>query len=284
MGLVIEDGPLRADAPMCELFALSSRDPVALCCSLEEFDRHSDGPGGHADGWGLARYVDRDVLLLKEDGPAAGSELARWTRERPLASRLAISHLRRATQGGRGFMNCQPFMRELGGAAHVFAHNGHLDPAGVRSAMSPAGPRPIGETDSEHAFCAMLDALTQPWAAGLPPLHERARIVSDVARRLRELGPANFLYADGDALFAHAHRRMHGSEGIRPPGMWMLELPEGTAAACGRLLGIPASAQAAAGPAVLFASVPLSAEPRWRALDEGQVVVVRAGTVVEEAA
>ena len=36
------------------------------------------------------------------------------------------------------------------------------------------------------------------------------------------LGPANFIYADGDVLFAHAHRRMQADGTIAAPGLWRL--------------------------------------------------------------
>ena len=264
---------------MCELFAFSTRTRANLCCSLAEFDRHGGESAPHGDGWGLARYLDRDVLLLKEAQPASRSVLARQVREQPLASRLVVSHVRRATQGGRGFMNCQPFVRELGGAVHVFAHNGHLDMSPLRDALATDGARPVGDTDSELAFCCLLADLRAAWRTPLPPLDARLRIVSAFAARLRELGPANFIYADGDALFAHGHRRMHGAEGIRPPGLWMLELPEGITQACGTLAGVRVEAAGPGACAVLFASVPLSDDKRWRALEEGELVVVRDGEV-----
>ena len=39
---------------------------------------------------------------------------------------------------------------------------------------------------------------------GPPPLAERLHAAAEFAARLRGFGPANFLYTDGDALFAHA--------------------------------------------------------------------------------
>lgn len=264
---------------MCELFAFSSREPAGLCCSLAEFDRHGGESAPHGDGWGLARYIDRDVLLFKEALPAAQSALAREVREQPLASRIMISHVRRATQGAHTFMNCQPFVRELGGAAHVFAHNGNLGVAALRAGLPAGGAQPVGDTDSEVAFCVLLGELRAAWLQGRPSLATRVGIVSAFAARMRELGPANFIYSDGDALFAHGHRRMQGAEGVRPPGLWALELGEGIARACGRLAGISIDAQSPQSPAVLFASVPLSDDTRWRALGEGEVVAVRDGAV-----
>jgi predicted glutamine amidotransferase len=54
--------------------------------------------------------------------------------------------------------NCQPFVRELGGRVHVFAHNGDLDIGALRAKLPLGGFRPVGDTDSEYAFCALLGA------------------------------------------------------------------------------------------------------------------------------
>lgn len=265
---------------MCELFAVSSRDPIGMCCSLVEFDTHGGGSAPHGDGWGLARYIDRDILLLKEAQPAARSELARWVRDHPISSRIAIGHVRRATQGGLSLMNSQPFARELGGAWHVFAHNGHLQRAALERMQPATGASPVGETDSELAFCALLGMLAPLWTGRMPAIERRRAAVDSFARQMRELGPANFIYADSDAVFAHGHRRMHGPGDLRPPGLWMLELPEGVASACDAMAGLHSDASALPAPAVILASVPLSRDGRWRALDEGELVVVRHGAVV----
>lgn len=268
---------------MCELFAVSSQQPVGLCCSLDEFDRHGGGTAPHGDGWGLARYADRDVLLVKEARSAHGSELARWVREHPMDSRLIIGHVRRATQGALTFMNCQPFVREQRGVMQVFAHNGNLDAAVLQAQLAANGPLPVGDTDSEHAFCLLLQELAAAAAAGDGPSAARTARVADFARRMRALGPANFLFADGEQLFAHGHRRTQRDGRVQPPGLWMLVLDEGVANACERFVRVgPVGAAVAlpAAPATIFASVPLSDDPRWRPLAEGELVVVRDGVVV----
>lgn len=103
--------------------------------------------------------------------------------------------------------NTKPFARELGGRLHVFAHNGNL-PGINDSALLTTGPyRPVGQTDSELAFCALLARLNGLWTGDAPPsLDARASLLAAFAADLRPLGPANFLYADGDALFAHGNR------------------------------------------------------------------------------
>jgi len=174
-------------------------------------------------------------------------------------SGVVISHIRKGTQGRLAMKNCQPFARELGGRMHVFAHNGDLDMAALRARMPLRRFHPVGDTDSEHAFCALLDRLRAP-----SPLHERFAVVVRFAAVLRALGPANFLYSDGDALFIHGHTRRHRPGApAEPPGLHMLR----RRCAPGQQV-------------VLAASVPLTPEPGWQPLAEGELVVVQQGTVV----
>lgn len=267
---------------MCELFAMSSRIPTTVRFSLEEFSRRGGLAGPHKDGWGFAYYVEGDVRLLKETEPASDSACVRFVQEHPFTSDVVVSHIRKATQGTLALRNCQPFQRELGGAMHVFAHNGDLDMGRVRRELALGWHRPVGETDSEHAFCALLERLRPLWLehGGVPPLEERLSAVARFAAVLRALGPANFLYADGDALFAHGHRRRHGELGIRPPGLhWLCRSCSGDADAL-HTEGLSIEASGARQEVALFASVPLTAEPGWRPFAEGELMLARAGRVV----
>lgn len=266
---------------MCELFALSSRWPTTARLSLDEFARHGGFAGPHKDGWGVAWYCEGDVQLVREPHPAAGSACMAFLRDNPFVATLAMSHIRRATRGAPGLRNCQPFVRELGGRMHVFAHNGDLDGIGEEGHAADRVFRPVGETDSERAFCALLGRLRSLWggAPEPPPLAERIAAVVGFASEMRSLGPANFLYADGDALYAHGHRRRQGDANvIRPPGLHVLarRCPrEAELAAEGIVLRSEAPEQEA----VLVASVPLTSE-HWEALAEGEVLVSQGGRIV----
>jgi predicted glutamine amidotransferase len=161
---------------MCELFAMSALHPTTVRMSLEEFSRHGGLSGPHKDGWGIGWYEDRDFRLVKERDPAASSACVRFIQTNPFSSSLVLSHIRKATLGPVASRNCQPFVRELGGAWHSFAHNGDLKGLAGHSRLRAEGFRPIGETDSELAFCALLDALRPLWSRGaLPPIAERSR-------------------------------------------------------------------------------------------------------------
>ena len=264
---------------MCELFGLSSNHPVALTISLQVLARHGGLEGPHKDGWGVAYYEQKDVRLIKDASAASDSDWLRFLARHRLRSPLILSHIRKATQGARTYSNTQPFMRELGGRTHVFAHNGSL--RGFKDAPELALGRflPVGETDSEWAFCALLARMTDLWRRDttVPDLQERLHRVARFAEVLRRLGPANFLYGDGDALFAHGHRRTQADGTIAPPGLHVLArhcAPEEPATAMDGL-ALETGIQEVA----LVASVPLTGEP-WRALDEGEVVALRNGRIV----
>lgn len=97
------------------------------------------------------------------------------------------------------------------------------------------------------------------------------------ARDLRSLGPANFLYSDTDAIFAHGHRRKDATGQVRPPGLHFLcrrcSPTDDGALIAGVTLPHEAEQEVA-----LVASVPLSAEP-WEPLAEGEIVVLQNGRV-----
>jgi len=248
--------------------------------SLETLAAHGAGNGRNRDGWGAAFYQGNDVSLFREPVAAGDSPLVRFLESRGPSTRLAVSHIRRATCGVAALANTQPFVRELAGRIHVFAHNGNLP--GIKRSVGLAFEqfRPVGVTDSEHAFCALLERIRGLWASmGQPSLKDRLSLVSRFAADLRQLGPANFLYADGDTLFAHGHRRTQPDSGaVTPLGLFVLSRrciePNETLCAPGLLLA-PGFQEVS-----LVASVPLTPE-HWRPLAEGEVVAVSEGRVID---
>jgi glutamine amidotransferase len=262
---------------MCELFCLSSRIPTVATFSLHRFAARGGHDGRTVDGWGLVFYDGRDIRLYREPEPAGDSAWLRFIEGRKIPSAIVISHIRRATDGPVSLANTQPFVRELGGRMHCFAHNGRLPE--IAALLSKCEHfRPVGETDSEIAFCALLEQLRPLWRKGaVPGLDDRLAIIAGFAAEIRELGPANFLYADGDAVFAHGDRRIQADSTIAPPGLWQLHrtcsVDRDTLARSGIVIANHESQEL-----TLFASVPLSEEP-WRPLGCGEIVAVRDGSV-----
>lgn len=265
---------------MCELLGLSSNHPIDVTLSLDVLARRGGDTGPHRDGWGIGYFEGNDVRLIKDTQAAANSEWVGFVQRHRLRSRTVLSHIRKATQGDVSFANTQPFVRELAGRTHVFAHNGKLP--GIEGAMALAerGYRPLGETDSEHAFCLLLERLAPLWwdSTGIPPAQERLAAVRRFAAAIAPMGPANFLYSDGDLVFAHGNRRTQAPNGeIRPPGLhWLCRQCEAESALEVPGVNIRGRDQSVA----LIASVPLT-EERWRPFEEGQVLCVRDGLVVD---
>ncbi len=267
---------------MCELFAMSARQPAAVSFSLEEFSRHGGLSGPHKDGWGIAFYEDLDARIIRESIPAASSACERFLESQPIHSRTVLSHIRLATQGGAALANTQPFARELGGRLHIFVHNGDLDVSGMDD-ESLAHFRPLGETDSERAFCNLLARLDPLWLneEKAPSLKSRGEILNRFAQEVRDLGIGNFLYCDGELLFAHSHRR-HQSDGeIRPPGLHFLcRKCSGEPGAKLETMGLEVASEEHEQTIVLVASVPLTDEA-WTPLGAGETLSVVGGEIVD---
>lgn len=219
------------------------------------------------------------MFLLRESSPAAQSGLVKFMETNGPPSNLVLSHIRLATQGEPALRNTQPFQRELGGRAHVFAHNGTLSNIKDNCHLQSNRFTPIGDTDSEFAFCCLLERLVELWdrATGeVPSVESRLEIVANFAAWLRPLGPFNFVYSDGDALFVHAHRRTQSDGDIRPPGLHLLvrscnENPVDLTESGVMLAPI-------AQELTLVASVPLTDEP-WEPISEGEVIALKQGLV-----
>ncbi len=265
---------------MCELLGMGSLLPTRVSLSLGLLAQRGNASRRLADGWGAGFHDGTDALVVREPRDAASSSLIAPLRLSPPASRFVIAHIRHATQGDVSLRNTQPFQREIGGRAHVFAHNGNLQGARDRFGASLHRFRPIGTTDSEIAFCALLTALAPLWVDSVPTLEARLAVIAEMAEMLRGLGPANFLYTDGDALFAHADRRTQSDGSIAPPGLTMLHrscsvdvdaLPES---------GVDMQAAPGGQIVTLFASVPLTDEP-WKPMATGDIVAVRDGAIAD---
>ena len=159
---------------MCELLALNANTPTDMAFSFRGLSRRGGAAGEHADGWGLASFTPdgSGLTLIREDAPAAFSSLADQLAERSPQALVSIAHIRKATQGQVALENCHPFARSWMGQTWVFAHNGNL------AGAIPHGDRyrPFGNTDSEAAFCWILDQLD---AAGVD--------ASATIKRLREV-------------------------------------------------------------------------------------------------
>lgn len=263
---------------MCELLGISADHLASFTVSLERFAAHGSAEGQNHDGWGIAAFEDQDARVVKEPGPAAGSEWVRFVETHGVTSPLVIAHIRHASSGAPAYANTHPFCREMGGQMHVFAHNGSF-PEIARLPLPAHGHRPIGQTDSEYAFCMLLGRLAELWDGDeRPSVAERRLVVARFAADMAALGPANFLYSDGDLLFAHGHRRPQIDGRVEPPGLHFIErkdLPPPDAS----WLASGARISHGVEPVAIIASVPLTDE-EWQPLREGELLVLSRGRLL----
>ena len=219
-----------------------------------------------------------DVRIFREAAPAAHSPWVECLQNHPLRSTTVLAHIRHATRGAIELANTQPFARELAGRMLVFAHNGNL--TGIENLPGQAGRfQPIGDTDSELAFCRLLQRYATCLASsGVMTASEELRIFASFAAEMRQLGPANIILAKNGTILVHADRRTQRPGVIAPPGLWLLErqcaMDEDTElSAAGVELGHDAALAV-----TLLASVPLTSEP-WRPLPQGTVLALADGVV-----
>lgn len=263
---------------MCELFALSSCEPAAVTVSLGVLAEHGGKTAPHKDGWGIAYYEDTDIRLLRDTTCASSSPWVRFVAQQAIRSTLILSHVRKATTGDVAIKNTQPFGRELEGRMHVFAHNGHLPRINNNRRFRREAFTPVGDTDSEVAFCVLLDRIRPLWRNQhlAPDLLARLNVVSEFAEDLALLGLANFLYCDSEVLYAHGHRRKQRDGEFKAPGLHSLHRKCARRDPFAEKAGV--SVIAPDQEVVLVASVPLSSEA-WEPLREGEVVAIANGKI-----
>jgi glutamine amidotransferase len=191
---------------MCELLGMSCNVPTDITFSFHGLARRGGLSGPHADGWGLALFEGRVARVFLESSPCASSPLARFVREHPIKTLCAIAHVRRKTRGAVSLANTHPFVRELWGRQFVFAHNGTVKKL---DRLKLGRFQPVGKTDSEHAFCALLGALAGDFPRGAPSARELDEAIAGHAARIGEHGTFNMLLGDGDRLYARCATKLH---------------------------------------------------------------------------
>jgi glutamine amidotransferase len=189
---------------MCELLGMSANVPTDICFSFTGLSRRGGQTGPHSDGWGIAFYEGKAARTFHDPKPSAASDIANFLRHFPIKSRIAISHIRRANRGKVSLENTHPFTRELWGRAWTYAHNGQL--RGVKG-WKLGSFRPVGTTDSEHAFCWMLEELRSAWQEPPRPAALQDAIV-DLCAALDRLGTYNMLLSDSRSLYGFCSTRL----------------------------------------------------------------------------
>jgi predicted glutamine amidotransferase len=185
---------------MCQLLGMNCNVPTDVMFSFSGFAERGGKTDHHGDGWGIAFFEERGLRHFVDHQPASESPIAKLIRSYPIQSRNVIAHIRKATQGEVSLENCHPFVRELWGRYWVFAHNGDLKDFSPRL---HGGFRPVGDTDSELAFCWLMQELAKSHAT-VPSIHELTLTLRELTPQISSHGCFNYLLSNGEALWAHA--------------------------------------------------------------------------------
>lgn len=191
---------------MCQLLGMNCNVPTDIVFSFTGFATRGGGTDHHADGWGIAFFEGAGVRHFVDYQAAIESPIADLIRRVPIKSKNVIAHIRKATQGRVALENCHPFVRELWGRYFVFAHNGDL-----KNFMPELdGPyQPVGTTDSERAFCYILQQLRHRFGEAPPLLADLTAAIRELTGEIAGYGTFNMMLSDGSALFAHCSTSLH---------------------------------------------------------------------------
>jgi glutamine amidotransferase len=248
---------------MCQLLGMNANTPTDVMFSFTGLAARAHE---HKDGFGIAFFEDdRGLRLFVDHHGARSSPVAELVKHYPIKSRNVVAHIRKATQGRVALENTHPFVRELWGRYWVCAHNGDLK--GFAPRLHGAF-RPVGNTDSEHAFCWLMQELAKAHA-GMPGIGELTLTLAELLPRPAAHGTFNLLLSNGQALWAHGSTQLYSLQRRHPFGA--ATLADEDLSVDFAPLTTPSDR------VVIVATEPLTTGEDWRAFAPGELRVFRDG-------
>lgn len=183
---------------MCQLLGMSCKEPATINFSLEGFAARGGLTDEHKDGWGIAFFRNDAFDVFLDHEPAANSALVAEISGADIKSKTIIAHIRKATVGEVKLSNCHPFQRELWGKTWLFCHNGHLKEF---NPLLTGEFQVQGDTDSELAFCYLLQQLQQLLPNGTQDTGALFEVLGHLSREIEKFGIFNIILSNGDLLF-----------------------------------------------------------------------------------
>lgn len=190
---------------MCQLLGMNCNVPTDICFSFEGFRTRGGLTDVHKDGWGIAFFEGPGCRVFIDVEPSAQSPVAELVRHYPIRSKNVIAHIRKATQGRVALENTHPFQRELWGRYWIFAHNGNLKEF---NPILDGSFMPVGDTDSELAFCWLLQRLRAEFGHAMPLRKPMFEFLTGITREIAAHGEFNFLLSNGNCLYAHCGSKL----------------------------------------------------------------------------
>ena len=172
---------------MCQLLGVSSNKKVDVQFTIREFHcRGKDNP----HGWGFAFHQDGDWKIIKESSSLSAKDIKE--EQFKFKSKTIIGHVRFISCGSQSHLNTHPFKINN----WAFAHNGTVSGIMKDPQFALTAFKPEGKTDSEYAFCYLLDMINNN------PKNIK-EVLEAAALKIKQYGNFNFLLSDGNTVFAY---------------------------------------------------------------------------------
>ena len=188
---------------MCELLGMSANVPTDVVFSFTGLMQRGGNTGPHRDGWGIGFYEGRGLRLFQDPQASADSEIARLVQRYPIKSETVIGHIRQANVGAVSLANTHPFMREMWGRNWCFAHNGQMPDFAPASGIY----QPVGDTDSEAAFCDILNRVRNACTHECS-IEQLLPVIVEACEEYRGKGVFNCLLSNGEWLFSFCSTKL----------------------------------------------------------------------------
>lgn len=144
----------------------------------------------------------------------------------------------------------------------MFAHNGDL------KSFAPTldgSYQPAGNTDSELAFCFLMQSLTQEFGDIAPSIEQVRQFLKQFSAEVASHGTFNFTLSNGAALYVHCSTKLHYVE---------RQYPFTTAALSDEQVSIDfATVTTPQDRVALIVTEPLTTNEQWTAFQAGELKV-----------
>ena len=191
---------------MCQLLGFNSKNAADISFSFTGFRRRGGITDDHIDGFGIAYFEPTGLRFYCDDRAAVDSPVAELVSNAKIKATNTIVHLRKSDDSL--LSNAHPFIREIWGESWVFSHNGKMT---IKQATDSDPIRqgttryycPVGDTDSEFAFCYLLNQLKERFEYK-PDDETLYAFLTEQCRFLAGYGLFNCLLSNGDWLLSYA--------------------------------------------------------------------------------
>ncbi len=282
---------------MCQLLGMSANTPTDIGFSFAGFKERGGNTDHHSDGFGIAFFEPsnceprtwetdtqqpkvqrtRGLRLFHDDKASFESPVAELIKNYPIKALNVVAHIRKATQGHTCLANTHPFVREVWGKQWVFAHNGQMSEGFVKRCErllqngNSEYSQPVGTTDSEMAFCFLINRLKSTFKT-CPDDHTLFAFLTVQCRYLAANGLFNCLLSNGDWQLAYASTLLF---------YLTRQAPFGVARLADDDLAINFSDVTSANDRVtILVTIPLTKNEPWQQLAVNECIVFQDGEIV----